>query len=313
MSLKSNLFAVGIAGIVILASPVAFSQSQSPALAWAPKKYPLAPYVAPNKPLWKLSEILTMHAGQKSWTQPIVRTKDLAGDYHQMSPGEKAPQVEYPDNRVGIIVWAGQMRVSIEGQAPFIASKGFEIDIPFRVPFTLETVGDQPALWFEVHQAGDMPIYPVTTNPDKPRDPNGYRYMKVLLSGGAGSWDNQNRPYLDYYKDVVNGGAPAGAFVAGDHMFINNIRGMGVPRPPDSDLGHFHVDFTEFWFVMEGKIDYQIEGVPFFTAEPGDIVTAEMGRWHRASFSAGQMDTRVAINPFPRGLHDFPENSGGRQ
>jgi len=207
MSLKSNLFAASMVSILVLASLSAVAQSPVP--AWAPKKYPLAPYVAPNKPLWKLSEILAMHARQKSWVQPIVRTKDLAGDYHQMAPGEKTSQVEYPDNRVGIIVWAGQMRVNMEGREPFIASKGFEIDIPFRVPFTLETVGDQPALWFEVHQAGDTPIYPVATNPDKPRDPSGHRYMKVLLGGGAGSWDGQNKPYLDYYKDVVNGRASA--------------------------------------------------------------------------------------------------------
>ena len=50
-----------------------------------------------------------------------------------------------------------------------------------------------------------------------------------------------------------------------------------------------------------------------FTAEAGDVVTAAQGRWHRASYSAGQMDTRVAINPFPRGQHNYPEASGGRQ
>lgn len=289
------------------------ARAQTPVLAWAPKKEPLQPYVAPNKPLWKLSDILAGHASEKDWRQPIVRTKDLAADWHQMAPGGKTRQVEYPDNRVALIIWSGQLRVGLKGQAPFTASKGFEIDVPFRIPFTLETVGDQPALWFEIHQAGDIPIYPVSANPDKPEDAVGYTYRQVLLSGGEGTWDDRNRPYLDYYKDVVNGGARADAFIAGDHMFVNNIRGPGVARPADSDLGHFHVDFTEFWFIMEGKIDYQIEGVPFFTAQAGDVVTAEMGRWHRASFSAGQMDTRVAINPFPHGLHDFPPESGGRQ
>jgi mannose-6-phosphate isomerase-like protein (cupin superfamily) len=287
----------------------------APIFGWSPKKDPYTPYTAPNRPHWLLADILKMHAGEANWVQPIVRDKDLAADYHQMAPGGKTVQVEYPDNRVGIIVWSGQVRVAMEGQEPFIASKGFEIDVPFRVPFTLETVGGQPALWFEVHQANDTPIYPVATTPDKPKDLPGYKYTKVIISGGAGTWDAVNKPYLDYYKDVVQGGARGGAFIASDHMFLNNIRGKGVATPPPTDLGHFHVDFTESWFIMEGNIDYQIEGVPFFTAAPGDIVTAEMGRWHRASFGGpvGQMDTRVAINPFPRGLHDFPADSGGRQ
>src|SRR3546814_4363457 len=96
----------------------------------------------------------------------------------------------------------------------------------------------------------------------------------------------------------------------GDHLFVNNIRGAGIQTPPASDLGHFHFGYDEFWFVMEGNIDYQIEGVPFFTASPGDVVTAAQGRWHRASFGGqpGRMATRVATNPYPRGLPSFQQH-----
>jgi mannose-6-phosphate isomerase-like protein (cupin superfamily) len=293
----------------------AMRQQRPLIFAWAPKKDPYQAYDPPNRPLWRLADVLAMHKGQKTWSQPIARNKDLWGDWHQMGQGESTHTVMYPDNRVGMIVWDGQLKVSIQGQEPFIATKGFEIDVPFRVPFTLEAVGDKPALWFEVHQADDLPIYPVETTPEKPANVPGFSYHKVIISGGPGTWDDKNKPYLDYYKDVVQGGQRAGAFIASDHMFINNIRGKGAPVPPPTDLGHYHVDFTEFWFIMEGQIDYQIEGVPFIEAHPGDIVTAAQGRWHRASSGGpiGQMDTRVAINPFPRGLHDFPEDSGGRQ
>jgi mannose-6-phosphate isomerase-like protein (cupin superfamily) len=288
----------------------------APALefGWAPKKTPYDAYQAPNKPWWKLSEVLAAHSKTGSWTQAVVRNKDLEADWHQLAAGGKTTLVEWPDNRIGIIVWGGQVRISIKGQEPFVASKGFEVNIPFRLSYTLETVGSEPALWLEVHQAGDVPIYPVEGTPEKPKDIPGYTYTKVVIGGGDGVYDGNNKPYLDYYKDVVKGGAKAGAFIASDHFFMNNIRGMGVKMPPATDLGHFHADMTEFWFIMEGKIDYQIEGLDKpFTAEAGDIVTAAMGRWHRASSSAGQMDTRVAINPFPRGLHDYPEDSGGKQ
>lgn len=285
-----------------------------PQVAWSPKKSPYGAYNAPNKPWWKLSDVLAAHSKTGTWQQAIIRNKDMEADWHQLAVGGKTTEVEYPDNRVGMIVWQGQVRVSIKGQEPFVAAKGFEINVPLRLPFTMETVGDTPALWFEVHQAGDVPIYPVGSSPDKPKDIAGYKYTKVILSGGDGTYGPNEKPYLDYYKDVVNGGARGGAFIASDHFFMNNIRGMGTPMPPATDLGHFHVDYDEFWFIMEGKIDYQIEGLPApFTAEAGDVVTAAQGRWHRASYSAGQMDTRVAINPFPRGLHNYPEASGGRQ
>jgi mannose-6-phosphate isomerase-like protein (cupin superfamily) len=284
-------------------------------IAWAPKRTPYRAYEAPNRAWWKLSDVRAMHSKERNWVQPIVRNKDLAADWHQLAPGGRTTEVEYPDNRTAIIVWGGQLRVQIKGQEPFVASKGFEIDVPFRLPFTLEVVGSEPALWLEVHAAGDLPIYPVASSPDKPKDAAGFTYQQAILSGGPGVYDDVNRPYLDYYKDVVNGSARATAFIASDHMFVNNIRGKGTPTPPPSNLGHFHFGYDEFWFVMEGNIDYQIEGVPVFTASPGDVVTAAQGRWHRASFGGpvGQLATRVAINPYPRGLHNYSVESGGRQ
>lgn len=317
---RGTLFMSLCATAAILGGSAVSAQTPPPGrpplqIAWSPKKTPYTAYTAPNRAWWKLADVLALHKGQTNWSQPIVRNKDLMADWHQMAPGGRTPELEYPDNRTGIIVWAGQVKVSIKGQEPFIAGKGFQIDIPFRLPFTMESVGSEPALWFEVHAAGDVPIYPVATTPDKPKDVPGFTYQQTVLMGGDGKYDEVNKPYLDFFKDVVQGGARAGAFISGDHMFVNNIRGRGTPTPPPSNLGHFHFGHDEFWFIMEGNVDYQIEGVPFFTAAPGDIVTAAQGRWHRASFGGpvGQMATRVAINPYPYGLHNYSVESGGRQ
>ena len=282
---------------------------------WSPKRTPYKAYAEPNRPIWRLADILAAHKGQANWTQPIVRGGDLEADWHQMAPGGKTEAVKYADNRTGLIVWGGQVKVMIDGQEPFIATKGFEIDVPFRRIFTLETVGSEPALWLEVHGIGDLPIYPLDTHPDKPADVKGFTYEKRVLQGGKGQWDGVNKPSLDYFKDVVAGGARAGAFVASDHMFINNIRGKGQPLPPPSNLGHFHFGYDEFWFIMEGTVDYQIEGVPVFTSHPGDVVLALQGHWHRASFGGepGSMSTRVAINPYPNGLHNYTIESAGKQ
>ena len=42
---------------------------------WSAKPTKMTPYVAPNKPHWKLSEILASHKGQSDWVQPIIRNK----------------------------------------------------------------------------------------------------------------------------------------------------------------------------------------------------------------------------------------------
>lgn len=325
-NLKSIMLAISAAGVVVLTAQAATVQnSAAPAPAaraarapmavdWVPKKTALTPYIAPNKPIWRLSEILASHSRTASWDQPIVRDKEMWADYHQLAAGSKTPRVDFPDNRIGMIVWGGQLRVSVEGQEPFVATKGFEINIPYRTPYSLEAVGDTPALYFDVREADHNPQYPVDTNPDKPKDIPGYTYTKVMHSGDRGAIDEGQKPYLDYYKDVVGPNGRGGAFIASDHFFMNNIRGMGTPTPPPNNLGHFHAEYTEFWFIMEGKMEYKIEGIPeVIQADAGDVVMAAQGRFHRASFKAGQMDTRVAINPFPHGQHNFTLASGGTQ
>jgi len=299
------------------ATPQAAPQNQPPArlVAWAPKKTPPNNWVAPNRLWWKMADVRALHEGEQNWTQPVVRNKDLVADWHQLAPGGKTPNLAYSDNRTAIIVWEGELRVTMAGQEPFTARKGFEINVPLRVPFTLESVGSAPALYFQLNAASDMPLYPVETTPERPANASGFEYEQRIIPGEPGGYDEHHRPYLDYFTEVVEGGARPGAFIADQHMFMNNIRGPGVPTPPPSNLGHFHIGYDEFWFVMEGNITLQVEGEEVFTAAAGDIIYAPQGRWHRASVGGpvGQMGTRVAFNPYPQGAHVYNQESGGRQ
>src|SRR4029079_8058248 len=102
------------------------------AVFWSPKPTTPTPYVAPNKPHWKLSEILASHKGQSDWVQPIVRNKDQEGDYISLAPGQKTKTKMYSDDRVVFIVWDGSIRVSIDGHSPFTATKGFFVYVHFR-------------------------------------------------------------------------------------------------------------------------------------------------------------------------------------
>jgi mannose-6-phosphate isomerase-like protein (cupin superfamily) len=272
-----------------------------PIVAWSAQPSKPTPWVAPNKPHWKLSEILAKHAGQRSWSEAIVSDRDFNARYIAMAPGEKTRTQFYADDRVVWIVQSGELKVTIEGQQPFVAQKGFLVQVPYRTPYSIETVGSAPSLRFEVTAARATPLYPLT---ETPAPLAGKKYVKVSYTG-RGEYDDINKPYLDFEKDIVTAGGRAGPFVKDDKTWVNIIRGPGQPAPPPTNLGHFHVDFSEFWFVLEGHIDYLIEGQRLFTAEPGDVVYAPQGRWHRASSGSTGMATRVAINPRPDGMHNY--------
>jgi mannose-6-phosphate isomerase-like protein (cupin superfamily) len=290
--------------------------ASKPLRAWAPKPAAPAPYVAPNRPIWRLSEIQKQHAGEKSWTQAIVKTRDFVGEYISMTPGEKTKTVFYADDRVFWVIESGQIRFTIDGQQPFVASKGFLVQVPFRVPYSMETVGDTPSLRFEVRPAGQEPIYPIS---ETPTPIAGVKYVEAMYTG-RGVYDKVNRPFLDFYKEVVQGGKSPGRFVEDDHTGMGIIRGPGVPTPATTDFGHFHESFAEFWFILEGHLDFLIEGEPLIHGSEGDIVMAPIGRWHRATNAGTGMSTRLPFIartggglPGVGNLHFVQPEAGGRE
>jgi mannose-6-phosphate isomerase-like protein (cupin superfamily) len=272
---------------------------------WAPKPTKPTAYTAPNKAHWKLSEILAAHKGQSDWVQPIISNKDQVADYISMGAGKKTKTMLWPDDRIVFIVWDGSIKVSIEGKEPFVATKGFMVNVPFRTAYTLENVGTTPALRFEVRQNGALPIYPATETPDPVK---GFTYVKSTLSPGPAKDKDSNPTYVDYMKEFNGTDKPySGKFVWDDHFTSNILRGKAAATvPPDTNKGHFHIGWTEFWFIMEGKIGIKIEGLPYFTTEPGDIMVAAQGRWHRAGNDPGApWSTRIPFNPRPPILHNF--------
>jgi mannose-6-phosphate isomerase-like protein (cupin superfamily) len=220
-----------------------------------------------------------------------------------MAPGESTPTRFYADNPAWWVVQDGQIRFTIDGQEPFVASKGFLVQVPYRIPFKMETVGDKPSLRFEVTVAGASVLYP-NDGKAQPTPIDGVKFVPITFTG-RGSYSDQNKPYLDFETQVVKGGQRAGAFVTDDRGFANLIRGRGAPPPPETDQGHFHLDYAEFWYIMEGQIDYLIEGLPLINAHQGDVVYVPKGRYHRATFGGQGMATRLAINGYPNGLHNY--------
>jgi mannose-6-phosphate isomerase-like protein (cupin superfamily) len=325
MRIAGQAALAGVAGIVAWLALPALAQQAAPAapapasnvqFAWSPKLDTLPPY-GTNKPVTRLREVLAAHKGQAHWRANVVETQRWDAHWVQMAPGEKTRAQFYGDDRTVWVVWGGKIRFTIAGQQPFVASKGFIVQAPARVAYSLETVGDEPSLRFEVTHAGREPLFPADDGSPAPPDKAGIHYIKISSPTPPAVYSGVNHPYRDFFKDVVAADpthGPKDSFtVQDDDMMVNIIRGMGVPTPPESNRGHYHLAVDEFWFILEGKIDYLFEGVGLLTADAGDVAFVPPYRWHRASWHEGQMDTRLSFNNRPGLFHNFGENANASQ
>src|ERR687891_1845589 len=117
---------------------------------WSPMPVKPNPFIPPNKAHTRLSDLLAKHKGQQNWTEVVVHDHLFHAEYISMAPGGRTPRRFHQDHRIWWVVQSGQIRFTIEGQEPFVASKGYLVQVPYRVPFSMETVGDEPSLRFEV-------------------------------------------------------------------------------------------------------------------------------------------------------------------
>jgi len=313
MAMQFSKMALGCALAAGLALPALAQQSGNVWYAWVPKPDTLPSY-GKNRPVTRLPVVLAKHKGQSRWSEQVLLTKRYDAKWIQAAPGDKSLVTYWGDDRIVWVVWDGQIRFTIEGQKPFVATKGFLVEVPQRTRYSMETIGSTPSLRFEVTHAGILPLYPA--DQPKPADPPGTHYMKISTPTRPEGYDEINRPYRDFLKEAAAnpGQAIKDHYVVADEAnMVNIIRGQGVPTPPSTNRGHFHIGDDEFWFILEGKCDYLIEGTGLLTADAGDVVFAPPGRFHRASWANGQMDTRLAFNVSPDLFHNYAADAGGTQ
>lgn len=305
-----SLSALGLAVALCLSTQTAVAQkagtgapaagpSRKMTLAWVFKPK-AAPYIAPNKPVWHITDILAAHKGQSDWAQPVVKDHWLDVQYISMGPGKKTRTKLQADSIIWFVVYSGKIRFTIQGHDPFVASKDFLVQVPMRTPYSMETVGDTPSVRLEVSPADSAPVFPVADNPTPPTAPPGYTTVKVNVhTPGSSAVSEPARIYLDYDKEVIDNPNPprrVGFFVRDADGFAVPIRSAPTPIPPASNIGHFHTGVAEFWYVLEGDMDCRIEGLPdLVKAHQGDLVYAPMGRYHRTIMVGSPYSTRLAM------------------
>ena len=146
-------------------------------------------------------------------------------------------------------------------------------------------------LRLEVTHTRSLPFYPVDKLPPPSK---ALPYQKAAITGAPSSYGN-GRPFLDFQKEIVDGGGrvPTG-FIRDGETAANIIRAPGAPRPPDSERGHFHeMAHRNSGLYLEGEVDFLSRASPSFKP-------------CRATSSMRRLDAgTVPVMPAPVWIHAF--------
>lgn len=198
-SLTLSTCAVALAAVVSLytAAPAQRPQSQEE-VSFAPKPIKLAAYTPPHKPRTRLAELKAKHKTAANWSELVVNDEHLRGEWISMAPGTKVSPRFHPDTRAWWVVMGGQIRFDIEGQEPFVATKGSMV---MQTIYSMEAVGNEPALRFEVNIAKAKTLFPKSSPlPELP----GYEFIPVVLGRKPYPYGAENKPHINLYELAKN-------------------------------------------------------------------------------------------------------------
>lgn len=295
---------VALTTLVLISSGAVLTVAQQPppkpvpTVLWAPKPLKTPGYTGIQKPWIKVADLKARHKGETTWRERLVDDGRLTAEYVSAAPGTKTPRRLHPDTREWFAIVEGEVRVDIEGQEPFTASRGSLVNIPRQTIYSVETLGASPSLRFAVNVAGAKTLYPedVTTPPAGA----GTSWMRVRLNRSPGRYDEFNQPHLNIHEAAAkNDKYSGGRFVRDDKSEMLVIYGHEKLMPPldPADKGHFHAESAEFWLVFSGKIRYSFEGQEPFIASEGDVVYVPASTWHATRF-VGDNACRLSITEY---------------
>lgn len=289
--------------LLAVAVPVAAQSPQRPVptAAWAPKPLRTPAYPAGIKPWVKLADLKARHAGNATWNEVIVDDGRLTGEYASAAPGSKVRTRFHPDTREWFAVVEGDVRVEIEGQEPFTATRGSLVNIPRQTIYSLETIGDKPGLRWVVNVSKAKTLYPRDGEPPAAPPPSGMAWVPVTVNRTPSQYDPFNQPHLNIHEAAAkNDKYTGGRFVRDDKSETLVIYGHEKNLPPldPADKGHFHPESAEMWLVFTGQIRYAFEGQQPFVASEGDIVYVPAGTWHATRFTGDAPACRLSITEY---------------
>jgi len=292
-----------------------------PPQQWWAYKEPGGVYTPPNRPLWKLADIKSMHAGQNNWSQPIISNPQQQASYNSAAPGTKfGPRMNVDTNAV-FVVMAGEMHFSVEGQVPVTATRGSVVNILSSTIHAWETAGSQNALWVEVHPTDTHTVYPA----DDPQPPplSGQKVVKVAFNHVPGTYTAPNQLHWNFFDAIANC-QPIGVHVDEAGQYASALGGyanandpaaeackgkggpptqaanaLAAPFDPKRTFGHLHGGKMEWWIIQSGTVIGRFENQGEFHAHEGDVMAAPQGTWHQMSLEGPGVSERLGMVPFP--------------
>ncbi len=288
-----------IAAIALAASPV-FAQQPRPVetRTWALKPIKTPAYPAGLKPWTRIADLKLRHKGQFDWHEVVVNDGRLMAEYFSSQPGAKVSKRFHPDTREWFAVVEGEIRVEIEGQEAFVATRGSLVNIPRQTIYSLETVGTSPSLRFTLNVANAKTVYPQEVPP--PPAPAGLEWTEVRINRTPSRYDEFNTPTVNIHQEAAKNEKYAGGrFVRDDKSEMLVLYGHEKNLPPldVNDKGHFHAESAEMWLVFSGKIRYAFEGQEPFIASEGDVVYVPANTWHATRY-VGDNACRLSITEY---------------
>jgi oxalate decarboxylase/phosphoglucose isomerase-like protein (cupin superfamily) len=305
---------------VLLAALTAAAQSEKPKVFYFPKPVARTAYRPPMKPVTRLADLQAKHKGESNWRELVIDDGNSKAYMVQEAPGTKHARRLYPDSPAWWAVLAGRIRFEIEkpegGFDVFEARKGSYVFVPERLIHSLEVIGDEPAIRFEVTLYEATPVFE-----EKPSDTGGgsVEYIPVRLSTGLNPLDVPDldgKPWPSHVNiyDLAKENEGKARW-SREAMRKNRVRGNFIcgqagsePALKPGDRGHFHADFAEFWVVMLGKLRWIFEGDEEHAviAEQGDIVYAPPKTFHIPLFHGEEgLNCRLTSSTFPSANHLF--------
>ncbi len=290
---------------------------QGPKIFYFPKPVTPAPYRAPMKPLVRLADLKAKHFGKTNWSELVIDDGNSKAYVVSAAPGSKVARHLFPDSPAWWAVQEGRIRFEIdypEGKPQTVeARKGSYVYAPERHLHSLEVVGTEPAIRFEVTLAAATPVFE-----SKPALASSQiEYLPVRLSTGLNPTDvpsdggKPDRIHVNI-EDLERTHAGQSAW-SEPAQRKNRVRGNFIyghekdnPKRQPGYRGHFHADFAEFWIVLRGQIRWVMEGFekPIIGGE-GDIVYAPPSTWHDPVFHGAGPACRLTSSTYPSANHIF--------
>ena len=266
-----------------------------------PKSTAKPVYTAPMRPVTHLADLKAKHRGEKTWQERLVDDGNSVGVMIQDAPGTKSERHLFADSPAWWAVVEGRIRFEIEktggGFEVIDASTGSFVYAPERMLHSLEIVGPEPAIRYEVTVGPAVtPVYEKKPNRASP----GIEFIPVTLSTGPNPLDVRNQGasdgkpwpvHINVY-DVAKERAAGKNFTI-EAMRANRARGnliCGYPAAGgaagDDGRGHLHSNTAESWIVMLGELRWTFDGdeTSAIVARQGDLVYGPPGTFHEPQF-----------------------------